>query len=424
MRRLHFGRCALGMCVGAAMLAGCGGGTSTPLSPLAAGATAERTDMRPAYSLLHSFGSSGDGTNPYASLLNVKGTLYGTTEYGGANRDGTIFSITTSGTEKVLYSFQGGADGSYPEAGLLNVKGTLYGTTDEGGADCSFNGGCGTVFSITPSGAEKVLYRFKNDPDGAYPVAGLVNVKGTLYGTTTEGGVDKCDRGLVACGTVFRITTEGKEKVLHSFGSSADGANPWAGLINVNGMLYGTTAGGGANYCGSGIGGCGTVFSITPSGTETVRYSFKGAAVDGDQPTADLVNVNGILYGTTQFGAARTTRSVPGYGTVFSVTTSGTEKVLYSFNGGDGADPVAGLVNFKGTLYGTTEYGGANGTVFSITPSGTVRVLYSFQGNPDGAYPVAGLVNVHGKLYGTTWRGGAYSCGSFGNCGTVFSLSP
>ena len=165
----------------------------------------------------------------------------------------------------------------------------------------------------------------------------------------------------------------------------------------------------------------GTVFSITTSGAETVLYSFKGPPDDGDLPAAGLVNVKGALYGTTEFG------DTTGDGTVFSVTTSGTEKLLYSFKGyGDGVAPLASLVNVKGTLYGTTFHGGANGpgTVFSITPSGTEKVLYSFQGNPDGAYPVAGLVNVKGTLYGTTWEGGAHSCRSTGNCGTVFSLSP
>jgi uncharacterized repeat protein (TIGR03803 family) len=422
MKSLHCYRRALAFCTAAVMLAGCGSGTSTPLSPSAAGPAAERTDVRLAYSLLYSLeGGSGDGEFPIAGLLDINGTLYGTTEFGGANEDGTVFSITTSGKkETVLHSFKGGADGSYPQGGLLNVKGTLYGTTAEGGANCSFSEGCGTVFSITPSGTEKVLHRFNNDPDGAEPLAPLVNVKGTLYGTTFEGGVYKCDR-TVSCGTVFSITTHGKEKVLHSFGSSGDGAYPYYGaLLNVKGTLYGTTFNGGAYSCGS-IGNCGTVFSITTSGTETVLYSFKGPPDDGDLPTAGLANVNGILYGTTEFG------DTTGDGTVFSVTTSGTEKLLYSFKGyGDGVQPLASLVNVKGTLYGTTFHGGANGpgTVFSITTSGTEKVLYSFQGNPDGAYPVAGLVNVKGTLYGTTWQGGAHSCGSFGNCGTVFSLSP
>jgi uncharacterized repeat protein (TIGR03803 family) len=97
--------------------------------------------------VLYSFkGGSEDGEYPEAGLINVKGTLYGTTYDGGANGDGTVFAITTSGAETVLHSFKGGSgDGEDPEAGLLNVKGTLYGTTFEGGAN-----GDGTVFSLKP----------------------------------------------------------------------------------------------------------------------------------------------------------------------------------------------------------------------------------------------------------------------------------
>jgi uncharacterized repeat protein (TIGR03803 family) len=411
MESLHYYRHALVFYAAAVVVAGCGGVSGTPLSPSPVGLTAERTAARPAYKLLYSFeGGSRDGDWPVAGLVKVSGTLYGTTRFGGANGYGTLFSITQSGTEKVLHSFKSCPDGSFPVGGLLNVKGTLYGTTVEGGANCGTYGGFGTVFSITQSGTEKVLYSFKNDPDGVYPEADLLNVNGTLYGTASQGGE-------YHKGTVFSITIRGKEKTLHSFGSSGDGVYPEASLLNVKGTLYGTTFNGGTYSCGS-IGYCGTVFEITTSGTEKVLYSFKGPP-DGALPAAGLVNVNGTLYSTTLSGDPN------GYGTVFGVTTSGVEKLLYSFKGINGAGPLAPLINVKGTLYGTTYVGGANdyGTVFSFTPPGTEKVLYSFQGDPDGAYPVAGLVDVNGTLYGTTFDGGAYSCDGF-NCGTVFSLSP
>jgi uncharacterized repeat protein (TIGR03803 family) len=416
MKSLHCYRRVLAFCTGAVMLAGCGTGSSTPLSPLPAGLTAERAAARPAYKLLRSFeGGSRDGEWPVARLVNVNGTLYGTTRFGGANGYGTVFSITRSGTEKVLYSFKNCPDGSYPEGGLLDVNGTLYGTTVEGGANCGTYGGFGTVFSITLSGTEKVLYSFKNDPDGVYPEADLLNVNGTLYGTASQGGE-------YHKGTVFSITIHGKEKTLHSFGSSGDGVYPEGALLNVNGTLYGTTYNGGAYSCGS-TGNCGTVFSITRSGTETVLYSFKGSpSYEGDHPVAGLVNDKGTLYGTTWGGG-----TAKG-GTVFRITTSGVEKLLHNFNGydGDGAAPEAPLLNVGGTLYSTTYVGGAfgYGTVYSITPSGAEKVLYSFASDPDGEYPVAGLVDVKGTLYGTTFDGGAYSCGYGFNCGTVFSLSP
>jgi uncharacterized repeat protein (TIGR03803 family) len=173
--------------------------------------------------------------------------------------------------------------------------------------------------------------------------------------------------------------------------------------------------------------------ALAPSGAHaavplSVRYgvlhSFKGGEADGEEPFAGLVNIKGTLYGTTYEGGSC---SRIGGGTVFSITPSGTETVLHSFGGsGDGADLVAALLYAKGKLYSTTFVGGPNndGTVFSITPSGAETVLYSFKGpgSGDGGFPRAGLVKVKGALYGTTGGGGTGCSGSYG-CGTVYSLS-
>jgi uncharacterized repeat protein (TIGR03803 family) len=292
--------------------------------------------------VVYSFRGGSDGDNPVASLINVNGTLYGTTKQGGGNGCGgfgcgTVFSITQDGTEKVLYSFRGGSDGSFPSAGLLNVNGTLYGTTTYGGGTCEIYG-CGTVYSITQRGTEKVLYSFGYKAgDGHYPSAGLIKVDRTLYGTTYNGG-------RTGLGSVFSVIPGGPEAVLHSFAKRGDGAYPLGGLLNVNSTLYGTTVDGGP-------GNAGAVFSITPSGTETVHF-FRGST-NARGPFAGLINVDGTLYGTTWSGG------VPGFGTVFSITTSGTEKVLYSFKGGsDGSQPYAGLIHIGHTLYGTTTYWG------------------------------------------------------------------
>jgi uncharacterized repeat protein (TIGR03803 family) len=274
-----------------------------------------------------------------------------------------VFAIATSGKETLLYSFgKDSGDGTGPGAGLINVNGTLYGTASGGGANCNSMGGCGTVFTITPSGKETVLHSFGGSGDGIYPVAELINVKGTLYGTTTLGGASNE-------GTVFAITTSGKETVLYSFkGGTEDGARPNAGLTNAKGTLYGTTSFGGDTVKGCNA-GCGTVFAITTSGTETVLHSFGGSS-DGAFPQAGLINVNSTLYGTTASAGANCSPSFA-CGTVFAVSMSGTETVLHSFGGsGDGAYPLAGLIDVKGTLYGTTNFGGANaaGTVFSLSP--------------------------------------------------------
>jgi hypothetical protein len=93
--------------------------------------------------------------------------------------------VTTSGAEKELYSFSGGVKGGQPNENLIDVNGTLYSTVPKGGARDA-----GAVFAITTSGSERLIYSFKGDPnDGKTPDGGLVNVKGTLYGTTDFGGV-------------------------------------------------------------------------------------------------------------------------------------------------------------------------------------------------------------------------------------------
>lgn len=361
--------------------------------------------------VLYEFKGGKDGSYPYAGLIAVNGNLYGTTYYGGGGCDrrppldgcGTVFKLTPSGsgyTESVLHRFGGlkHKDGSYPTAGLIAVDGVLYGTTWTGGSGT----GCGSSSS-----------------------------------------------GPTGCGTVFEITTSGTERVLHNFAvgnpsSAPDGALPAAGLIAVKGRLYGTTYTGDGNYNtshGPGNYEWGTVFDLEPSGSGyRVLYSFQGNP-DGIGPEAGLIDVNGVLYGTTIFGGVYSKRC--GYslncGTVFKLTPSGSgykESVLYRFNAGkDGYAPVAGLVEMSGALYGTTESGGKGcpnyygfkvvgcGTVFEVSTSGNESVLYRFKGPPDAMSPHAGLLDVNGTLYGTTSIGGVNTCGST-NCGTVFELTP
>jgi len=368
---------------------------------------------------LYSF-SGTTGANPYdygQLVMDGSSNLYGTTVYGGADGDGTVFElVNSSGTysEKVLYSFTGGGDGAYPYAGLImDASGNLYGTTQQGGAN-----GCGTVFELVNSSgtySEKVLYSFTNSGgDGAGPVDGLImDGSGNLYGTTLLGGANRF-------GTVFELVNSSgtySEKVLYSFaGSGGDGEYPFAGLImDASGNLYGTTDGGGAN-------GDGTVFELVNSSgsySEKVLYSFTGYRSDGADPFASLLmDGSGNLYGTTLYGGANNV------GTVFElVNSSGTysEKVLYSFTngGGGGFYPYDGLImDASGNLYGTTQNGGSIGvgTVFELAnSSGTYseKVLYSFTSSGgDGAYPEAGLImDASGNLYGTTTQGGTNGSG-------------
>jgi len=422
MKNFDFGRYACSCGLVAVMLAGCGGlrqpfdsvqGDVNGAPPVTQSAV--KTPTGSAYRVLYNFGSyATDGRIPEGSLINLKDTLYGTTLSGGSGcyasgGCGTVFAITTSGEETVLHNFSGSTDGALPYAGLVNVSGVLYGTTG-GGASSG-----GTVFSITPSGTENVLHDFKGTPDGFDPQAALIGVGGTLYGTTAYGGSD-------GQGTVFSITVSGGETVLHNFGGmGTHGSYPEASLLQVNGRLFGTT------YKGV-PGERGTVFEITRSGNGHVAHVFIGTSKDGSFPRAGLIDVDGTLYGTTSGGGRGNCEGCGNhehYGTIFAITPAGKERLLYKFQGypKDGAVPDGELLYAGGIFYGTTESGGANcaishgcGTIFSITRSGSEKVLYSFLPR-DGAHPVSGLIDVNGRLYGTTPNGGTH------DEGTVYSLS-
>jgi uncharacterized repeat protein (TIGR03803 family) len=304
-------------------------------------------------SVVYSFKGGTDGANPLASLLDVNGTLYGTTSSGGTNGDGTVFKVdASSGVESVVYSFKGGTDGANPESGLVSVNGELYGTTTAGGTSNN-----GTIFKVDPSGKEIVVYRFGGGSDGLAPAATLIDVKGELYGTTS---------GSYSSGTadtVFKVSLAGKETPLYHFSFGLDGEN--ASLLDVGGELYGTTDGGGSSDDGS-------VFKLSTAGVETTIYSFTQPP-DGAEPLAGLIEVNDAFYGTTvQGGNAKgcANEFFAGCGTIFTVSPSGVETVLHEFEPtNDGEGPTAPLLNVGGTLYGTTTAGGAsgNGTIFSLT---------------------------------------------------------
>jgi uncharacterized repeat protein (TIGR03803 family) len=395
-------------CIVPALLAGCahqGAGSSSPSELLPQVVPAS---IKTLYAFPHR-------AFPHARLLNVSGTLYGTATVGGPSGLGFAYSVTPNGTEKLLHSYKGGSDGAQPEGGLIEVNGTLYGTTYLGGSStCKL--GCGTVFGMTTSGTENVIYRFTKGSDGQFPDAGLIAVGGTLYGTTYEGGSGNCSvQGRPnGCGTVFSVTASGTEKVLYSFANEADGEFPEAPLTESNGVLYGTT------YLG-GLDAQGTVFRIN-AGKKTIVHNF-GAGTDGANPQSALFDDAGTLYGTTVHGGNGKSTCRYACGTVFSLTPSGKETILHSFDPKpDGAGPSAALIEVDGTFLGTTRIGGKNnaGTVFSLTPAGKENVLWSFTGGNGGLDPYSSLINVDGTLYGTTYSGGVKNdC-----CGTVFSLSP
>jgi uncharacterized repeat protein (TIGR03803 family) len=389
--------------------------------------------------VLYSFAGGNDGEYPDAALISSNGELYGTTALGGnggcraVHGCGTIYKLNASRQERVLHVFKSGSDGEAPSAPLIDVGGSFYGTTLYGGGSGCKSGhtsGCGTVFELTPSGKERVLYRFPGSAHGALPDSSLTLFKRTFYGEAAAGGTGKCYYAQTSgCGTIFKISPSGRISTVYTFKGGKEGGTPGGGVVLFKGNFYGTTSAGG-HACYPYSYGCGTVFTMTPSGRQTILDAFKGRWNDGATPGSGLVVLNGALYGTTDVGGKYNCALYgPGYGcgTVFKVTLSGREQIIHNFKGGlgDGAFPNQ-LIAVGGNLYGTTEGGGHGGsacgtgcgTVFKLTPSGQETILYRFQGGNDGAVPSAGLIELNATLYGTTGVGGTHGDG------TVYAVTP
>jgi len=302
----------------------------------------------------------------------------------------------------VLHSFVGAPDGAAPIAGLVqDSKGNFYGVAYRGGLD-----NYGTVFEVSPTGTFTLLHAFINPPSHGWGPAGalVIDSAGDLFGTTYAGGSSN------AWGTVFEYSAAGAFTILKSF--SPGGALPRAGAYLEAGKLYGTAAGDDSEA------NAGAVYEV---GVTNPLYDFTGGP-DGGQPMGGVIgDGKGNLFGTASTGG-----SGPfgvGNGVVFELNiATGQETVLHTFTGvPDGSVPAAGLArDSQGNLYGTTSLGGAYGfgTVFELNTSGTLSILHSFTGGTDGANPLAGvLVDSNFNVWGAASAGGS-------GHGTLFVISP
>lgn len=416
--------------VAAALLSACGA-AQPPFSPLnltsPQQALVDPKAGHRIYKSIYRFTGMPDGSTPMGRLIPIGKTLYGTTYAGGRGCDGlgcgVVFAITSTGNERVVYRFGGGSDGAQPMTEVTPFGKLLYGTTYAGGKGCPRSvgiSGCGIIYSVDTFGKERVLHHFTGTPDGAHPDGALIAVGSRLYGTTLFGG-SSCTAYDEGCGTFFSIDPNGHETVLYRFRGEPDGSAPNGNLVNVKGALYGTTSGGGSNRLG-------TIFVTNLQGRERVVYS-SSSPEDMYSPYG-LVELGGRFYGSSVYGGTS------GNGTVYAVSPDGTEGVIHDFASSrirNGFAPFNRLIGVNGELYGTTASGGyaaacnyeGCGVVFSMTPKGKETVLHRFRGAQDGDGPVGGVTDLFGSLYGTTSYGGTFG-GSpcpYG-CGTVFRFSP
>jgi len=355
-------------------------------------------------SVLSTFlGSPGPGVPSGNIIEGIDGNFYGVTDSGGIDAsaggeydEGALYRITSAGVTTVLHSFGNGSDGAFPEGNLIQYMGNFYGVTYSGGSY-----GFGTIYKITPSGNETVVYNFPGGAAGSAPTSGLtVGNDGNLYGVTTQGGTN-------SVGVFYQLTAAEVFTPLYSFGTNAnDAINPAHGLIlGEDGNFYGISYSGGSSNLGA-------LYQITPSGTESVWWSFKGGGSDGANPGSPLIKgLDGYIYGTTNSGGSNNN------GTFFRITASGTESVLYNFGvtSNDGKVPAFLVIGSDGNFYGVTELGGAvaSGTIFQITSNGAEKIVYSFASNTGKKF---GLIQASdGHFYG--------ACGSAaGTGGEVFKF--
>jgi uncharacterized repeat protein (TIGR03803 family) len=382
MRISGFGHYALTCCVATALLAGCGG-SQPPIG--APGGSMLPNSRSSGFRVLARFDQS-DGRYP-TGLMVFRKHVYGATAMGGADERGVLYEVSAAGHIKLLYSFNGD-DGSAPTPPTAD-RGVLYGTTGSGGYD-----GYGSIYKYA-NGELTHLADFPGSPSGGAHPNGLTLLNSSLYGTTSGGGSS-------GVGTVFELTASGIKTIYNFLNNGHDGLEPFTALTAAGGILYGVTNAGGAYKCG-------TVYKITTSGQESVIYNFGEGYYDAKSPVGALVKVNGNFYGATYSGGQSDS------GTVFEVSPSGKERVLYSFSYGPAGMPDAGLLYLNGRLYGTTSAGPSyeGGTIFSLTPSGTkMRVVHNFGSFLGYKGSASTLVALDGALYGTADEAGRLENGA------------
>jgi uncharacterized repeat protein (TIGR03803 family) len=373
-----------------------------------------------------SFDGVGTTLYPYTEgvTLDPSGDVFGMTPNGGALNQGSVYEIAAGTTTfTTLASFDGINNGSIPEGFLaIDAKGNLFGATNAGGTNND-----GTLFEIANgSNTITTLYTFAGT-DGANPSAGVtIDSAGNLFGTTTNGGSTNS-------GEVFELTKGAQSiTVLASFDPTKNGENPTSVVtLDASGNIFGAASGIDNSASPNGVNSTGGIIYEIASGSNAITtiasMSYdKGQYLSGEFPNGVILDSAGNLYGTASSGGAN------GTGTVFEIG-AGSHNVttLLSFAADDvgtdvgnvgGANPFGNLViDSSGNLFGNTYQGGAfdDGTVFEIPQDSrsTLSTLATFSGR-DGAFPFVGMaIDKSGNLFGTTEEGGVI------NSGTVFEVS-
>ena len=408
-------------------------GTTATGGPNGAGIVFKLATDGSAYTQLCLFKSPpDDAASPTVLIQGSDGALYGVSQLGGTNYHGALFRLGTDGSEyQILHHFGNydglgnNPDGTTPTALYQGGDGNLYGVTQEGGTNAN-----GTVFRVASNGSSfAVLHSFGDD--GRTPVGIAQANNGVLFGVTQYGGINEG-------GIIFRLNPDGSGfRKVHEFtGTDGDGANPGTGMLRGgDDAWYGTTLNGGSDQSDGTVfrmNSDGSGYEVLRRFTVISSVLYDLFSTDGQHPGPLAQGANGVLYGATAYGGTTGQGAYQdtGAGTLFALATNGVEyAVVYNFSstGGDGETPVGGLtLGQDGSFYGMTQSGGpaGQGSVFKINANGKdYQILHGFGLSPIDGHDLEGGLRqgADGMLYGTTQRGG-YVGGS-GN-GIIFKVNP
>jgi len=352
------------------------------------------------YQALYVFPTSSVPPPKTRLVKGLDGWLYGTIMYGGTNDDGLIYKIQRDGTGYQVLHYFNGTDGEFPMGNLMQFKGgLLVGTTTEGGAS-----DLGVVYRINPDGTGfQVLHSF-NGTNGRNPDGGLIAVTVAtityIYGVTTQGGNNNY-------GVIYRIEPDGTNFSRQFNFSATSGKYPNGPLIKIGNILYGV-----ANLGGNNEGGVVFAYDADADTYQKLRqFSTNTNSTTVRKPNGPLLNMNGVLYGTTEEGGSLSN------GALYKINTDGTGyQVLHAFDDENGY--YGTLMTFGNQIYGMTNGGYSpitftGGTSYRLNPDGSSFQTIHVFGDTAGYQPTGSLIRAQdGNLYGlTTYGGSGYSNG-------------
>jgi uncharacterized delta-60 repeat protein len=360
---------------------------------------------------------NGPGNNPdeaYSIVAAADGNIYaaGVSQGSGTGVDFTVISLTSSGSERWVYRFNGqGNSDDWALSLVAGADGNIYAA---GRSYDSLTGYDFMVVSLTSLGSERWVYRYNGPGDSTDWANSIVSgADGNIYAAGYSVG-----SGTSYDFTVISLTSSGSERWVYRYngpGNDWDWAN--SVVAGADGNIYAAGI-----STGSVTGWDFTVISLTSSGSERWVYRYSGSGNSGNWANSIIAGTDGNIYAAGQSYGSGTYLDF----TVISLTSSGSERWVYRYNGpGNGQDWANSIVAAAdGDVYATgmSTGGGAYGafTVISLTSSGSERWVYRYNGPGFGSEANSIVAGADGNIYAA---GENFGYGTWYDL-TIISLNP